>query len=118
MKTNLLYILFFAFVLTSCKSETKTSTSGPSTTYLDSSGKEDQYLGGIKMIPIRGLGENQIIMTTVSNLFVGTDLESDFAEIRTIDMRETTGDDTLRFKMRFKLDAQYGYADQVVLNTI
>ena len=73
---------------------------------------------GIKIIPIRGLGENQIIMTTVSNLFVGTDLESDFAEIRTIDMRETTGDDTLRFKMRFKLDAQYGYADQVVLNTI
>ncbi len=73
---------------------------------------------GIELVPIRGLEPNQIVCTTVSNLFVGTDLESDFAEIRTIDMRETTGDDTLRFKMRFKLDAQYGFADQVVLNTI
>ena len=52
MKTNLLYILLFTFVLTSCKTEIKTSIATSDTDYLDSSEKDDQYLGGIKMIPI------------------------------------------------------------------
>ena len=52
MKTNLIYILFFFLMFSSCKTETETSFSATEPNYLDSSGKEDQYLGGIKMIPI------------------------------------------------------------------
>ena len=52
MKTNLLYILLFTFVLTACKTEIKTSINTSDSDYLDSSQNADQYLGGIKMIPI------------------------------------------------------------------
>ena len=52
MKTKIIYILFFTLILTSCKTELKTSISTSDTNYLDSSNRDDQYLGGIKMIPI------------------------------------------------------------------
>ena len=52
MKTNLIYILFFTIALTSCKTEVKTSLSFSDSNYLDNSDRDDQYLGGIKMIPI------------------------------------------------------------------
>ena len=52
MQTNLVYILLFSFLLTACKTEIKTSINTSDSDYLDSSQKEDQYLGGIKMIPI------------------------------------------------------------------
>jgi proline iminopeptidase len=50
MKTNFVYLLIFALLFTACKTELKTSLT--TSDYLDSSEKEDQYLGGIKMIPI------------------------------------------------------------------
>ena len=52
MQTNLVYILLFSFLLTACKTEIKTSINTSDSDYLDSSQKDDQYLGGIKMIPI------------------------------------------------------------------
>jgi len=52
MKTNLIYIFILAVLFTACKTEIKTSISTSQSDYLDSSEKEDQYLGGIKMIPI------------------------------------------------------------------
>ena len=52
MKTKIIYILFLTLTLTSCKTELKTPTSTSDTNYLDSSNRDDQYLGGIKMIPI------------------------------------------------------------------
>ena len=52
MKTNLIYILFFMLALTSCKTEVKSSLSFSDSNYLDNSDRDDQYLGGIKMIPI------------------------------------------------------------------
>ena len=52
MKTNLIYTIFFTLLFFSCKTELKTSINTSNIDYLDSSQKDDQYLGGIKMIPI------------------------------------------------------------------
>ena len=52
MKTNLIYTIFFTVLFLSCKTELKTSINTSNIDYLDSSQKDDQYLGGIKMIPI------------------------------------------------------------------
>jgi hypothetical protein len=71
---------------------------------------------GMPMVALRGLTPDQMLVAQVGNLFVGTDLESDLNEVRTIDMRETTGDDTLRYKMRFKLDTQFAFAGEIVLH--
>lgn len=52
MKTNFVYLLIFALLFTACKTELKTSLTTSTSDYLDSSEKDDQYLGDIKMIPI------------------------------------------------------------------
>ena len=52
MKIKSFYVLIVVLVLTSCKTEIKTSISPSNLDYLDSSKNDDQYLGGIKMIPI------------------------------------------------------------------
>ena len=52
MKTNLIYTILFTVLFLSCKTELKTSINTSNIDYLDSSQKDDQYLGGIKMIPI------------------------------------------------------------------
>ena len=52
MKINSLYSLLLVLILSSCKTEIKTSIGVSSSDYLDSSQNDDQYLGGIKMIPI------------------------------------------------------------------
>ena len=52
MKINSFYIFIVVLVLTSCKTDIKNSISPSNLDYLDSSQNDDQYLGGIKMIPI------------------------------------------------------------------
>ena len=50
MKTKLLVFLLLTLSIVSCKCENKCKSSS---TYNDSSEKSDQYLGGVKMIPIQ-----------------------------------------------------------------
>ena len=52
MKINSFYIFIVVLVLTSCKTEINNSINPSNLDYLDSSQNDDQYLGGIKMIPI------------------------------------------------------------------
>jgi len=58
MKNICYLILVFTFVLQSCthtKTEVKTTKKEPTPTvqYLDQTGRDDQFMGGIKMIPIK-----------------------------------------------------------------
>ncbi len=72
-------------------------------------------LYGIQIVPISGLSDDDIIVIGErANFYVGTDLESDFNEIKTIDMRQTTGDDSVRFIMKWKLDVAIAYPNEVV----
>ena len=52
MKTKVIFILFVALTLVGCKCENNGKCK-QLTSYNDSSEKQDQYLGGIKMIPIQ-----------------------------------------------------------------
>ena len=72
-------------------------------------------LYGIEMKAISGLSDDDIIVIGArDNFYVGTDLESDFNEIKTIDMRQTTGDESVRFIMKYKLDVAIAYPEEVV----
>lgn len=70
---------------------------------------------GIEIKPVGGLADDVIVLGERSNFYVGTDLESDFNEMKMIDMRETTGDDSARFIMKAKIDVAIAYTSEVVL---
>ncbi len=69
----------------------------------------------IEIVPVGGLSGNKIVLGERANFYVGTDLESDFNELKLIDMRDTTGDDSVRFIMKAKLDVTIAYPSEVVL---
>ena len=70
---------------------------------------------GIEIKPVSGLSnDNIIVMGEKANFYVGTDLNSNFNEIKIIDMRETTGDDSVRFILKGKLDVAIAYPAEVV----
>ena len=72
-------------------------------------------LYGVELRAVSGLPEDVMVMGERANFYVGTDLESDFNEIKTIDMRQTTGDDSIRFIMKFKLDVAVAYPAEVAV---
>lgn len=73
-------------------------------------------LYGIEMHAVSGLpNDSFIIIGARDNFYVGTDLESDFNQIRTIDLRQTTGDEAIAFLLKFKLDVTVAYPAEVVL---
>ena len=69
----------------------------------------------IEIVPVGGLTGDKIVLGERANFYVGTDLESDFNELKIIDMRDTTGDDSVRFIMKAKLDVAIAYPSEVVL---
>ncbi len=73
-------------------------------------------LYGIELKAISGLPDDDIIIIAErANMFVGTDLMSDFNEIKLIDMRQTTGDEAVRFILKAKLDVAVAYPAEVVV---
>lgn len=57
--------------------------------------------------------ENTIFTSPVSNLWFGTDLESDLNEVNTLYMKPVTGDDVYRFITKFGSCVNYGFAAQI-----
>jgi hypothetical protein len=76
--------------------------------------KELNYLG-TPMYIARGLTTNQMIAYNRENLHFGTGILADWSDVRTIDMRETTGDDTIRFIMKLYAGVQYGWPEEIVM---
>lgn len=72
-------------------------------------------LYGIEIKAVGGLSSDDIIVIgEKANFYVATDLQSDFNEIKLIDMRQTTGDDQVRFVLKAKLDVTIAYPNEVV----
>lgn len=70
---------------------------------------------GIEIKPVGGLSnDNIIVLGERANFYVGTDLASDFNEIKIIDLRETTGDEAVRFILKAKLAVAIAYPLEVV----
>jgi len=75
---------------------------------------EPMFLG-IPLVLAQGLPSNKMVAAELSNLFLITDLVSDFDDIRLISMYATTGDDTVRLVGRVKFAVSYAYGAEVVL---
>ena len=61
-----------------------------------------------------GISNGTVIAAQPSNLFVGVDANSDFAEVRVVDMTLTDASDNVRMAMRFRVGVQVGVYQDVV----
>jgi hypothetical protein len=69
----------------------------------------------VEIVPVVGLGTSQGFASAASNLFLGTDLESDSNSVSVIDMRTTTADRKYRVRMDYKIDCNYADSTAVVV---
>lgn len=72
---------------------------------------------GVKLEPINYFSDNTIVVALKSNIFLAVDLVSDETEIREVDMRMTTNDDKIRWKMSMKSDVNCKYFSEVLMYT-
>jgi hypothetical protein len=72
------------------------------------------YLG-IELVLAQGLPSNRMVAAELDNLFLITDLISDFDDIMLLPQGAVTGDDTIRVKGRVKFAVSYAYGAEVVL---
>jgi hypothetical protein len=64
-----------------------------------------------------GMSNGTVIAAQPSNLFVGVDANSDFAEVRVVDMTLTDASDNVRMAMRFRVGVQVGVYQDVVFGS-
>lgn len=69
---------------------------------------------GIQLVTSAWIPAGRIALTHVSNLWMGTDLESDEQVFKALYMYDVTGEPTLRIVMRFKFGIQYGVSQEIV----
>lgn len=62
-----------------------------------------------------GISNGTIIAAQPSNLFVGVDANSDFAEVKVVDMSLTDASDNVRMAMRFRTGVQIGVLTDCVI---
>lgn len=67
----------------------------------------------IPIIVAAGMPTNQMVACETQNLFYGTDVASDCEDITILNMRNTTGDKTVRFIASFKFGVQFGNATEI-----
>ena len=61
-----------------------------------------------------GISNGTVIAAQDTNLFVGVDANSDFAEVKVVDMSLTDASDNVRMAMRFRVGVQVGVLGDVV----
>ena len=72
-------------------------------------------LYGIEIKPIGGFSnDNMIALGARNNFSVGTDLQSDFNEVKLLDQRENDGSDKVNFVMKGKIDVAIAYPNEIV----
>ena len=70
---------------------------------------------GIPIFMANGLGANNMIATTVDNLYFGCGLLNDSSLVKTIDMSDIDGSNNVRVILRYNAGIQYGIGSDVVL---
>lgn len=70
---------------------------------------------GIPIYVSGGVFDDAIVMTQVSNLFVGSNLQTDYTQARYIDAWQYDGSDNVKISMRFGLGTQSGIASEAVV---
>jgi hypothetical protein len=69
---------------------------------------------GTKLILASGMSANKMIAARKSNLFFATDLASDMAEVKVIDMTENDGSDNVRLVMKWNAGVGYANGSDIV----
>ena len=64
-----------------------------------------------------GISAGTVIAAQPSNLFVGVDANSDYAEVKVVDMSMTDASDNVRMAMRFRTGVQVGVYQDVVFGS-
>ena len=85
-------------------------------------GYQDQWHAGVteanfegtKLILAPGMSANQMVAARKSNLFFATDLASDMAEVKVIDMTENDGSDNVRLVMKWNAGVGYANGSDIV----
>jgi len=70
---------------------------------------------GIPIFMANGLGADNMIATTVDNLYFGCGLLNDNSLVKTIDMSDIDGSNNVRVILRYNAGIQYGIGSDVVL---
>ena len=78
--------------------------------------KEGQPLTfqGIELIDLPGITTDHGVAVISDSLWFGTDLESDYSEVKLLDQSDVTGDDWVNCIMKFTGDTNYGFSTDVV----
>ena len=73
---------------------------------------------GIPIFMANGLGANNMVATTVDNLYFGCGLLNDNSLVKVIDMADIDGSQNVRIVMRLTAGVQYGIVEDVVTYNI
>ena len=84
--------------------------------YLDQyhAGVTEANFEGTKIVLAPGMGADKMIAARKSNLFFATDLASDMAEVKVIDMTENDGSDNVRLVMKWNAGVGYANGSDIV----
>jgi hypothetical protein len=74
----------------------------------------DLTFDGVALFVVNGLAANTAICAQTANLYFGTGLMSDMAEVQVIDTSSTLGDKNVRVIMRYTAGVQIGAIEDVV----
>tara|TARA_R110001632_G_scaffold162493_2_gene280881 strand:+ start:4560 stop:5480 length:921 start_codon:yes stop_codon:yes gene_type:complete len=70
---------------------------------------------GIPMVLAQGLPANRMVAAESTNLFLISDLMSDFEDIRILPQLDVTGDDVVRIVGRLQFAVSYAYGNEIVM---
>jgi hypothetical protein len=101
-----------ASVLAAYKLAQAASTYGTMFNYL---GDKPLDFMGYEIIYAPGLIGSEVVVADPQNLWLGTDLESDFENVRIINMMETLGQPTVRIVGRMNFGVLHGVGSEIVL---
>lgn len=73
---------------------------------------------GYRIVVDNGIPDNTIVATVASNFVVATNIDDSTNMFKVIDMSETTGDDKVRIRGQYRLDATYVFGNNIVLYTV
>jgi len=85
--------------------------------YLDQfhAGTTEANFEGINLVVAPGMAADTMVAARKSNLFFATDLQSDMAEVKVLDMSENDGSDNVRVVMKWNAGVGYAVSGDIVL---
>lgn len=78
----------------------------------------NMQIDGYDIYVCPGISNGTVIVSKVENLFVGVDANSDFAEVKVVDMSLTDASDLVRMAMKFRVGTAVGFGSDVAIGYI